>query len=168
VLIFSASFEGGGLIASLTMIRKHGADGTALPPPKTKCLPQAQTEERGCHGLLRAVRVTPASCSGARGWGPTLLTTATMGVLFAGGAGPAVRCRAASHCAPEKTGQTNAGGLSRAWRVRHPPFWFLLHLAGEAVMRIFAAALEGAIELACLAAFLTVTVGWLAGAAGHF
>jgi hypothetical protein len=70
-----------------------------LAPPRTKCPPQAQTEERGRHGLLRAVRVTPASCSGARGWGPTLspllTSTATMGVLFAGGAGPAVRCRTA-------------------------------------------------------------------------
>jgi hypothetical protein len=80
-------------IASLTMIRNMVPMGPALPPPRTKCLPQAQTEERGCHGLLRAVRVTPASCSGARGWGPTLspllTSTATMGVLFAGGAGPA-------------------------------------------------------------------------------
>jgi hypothetical protein len=35
-------------------------------------------------------------------------------------------------------------------------------------MRILAAITEGVIELVSLAAFLTVTVGWLAIAAGHF
>jgi hypothetical protein len=35
-------------------------------------------------------------------------------------------------------------------------------------MRIAAAIAEGAFELVCIAAFLTVTIGWLAGAAGHF
>jgi hypothetical protein len=35
-------------------------------------------------------------------------------------------------------------------------------------MRILTDIAEGAFELVCLAAFLTVTVGWLAGAAGHF
>jgi hypothetical protein len=44
---------------------------------------------------LRASRATPASQRNA-GLGTTLMTTATMGVLFAGGAGPAVQCRTAS------------------------------------------------------------------------
>jgi hypothetical protein len=35
-------------------------------------------------------------------------------------------------------------------------------------MRILADIAEGAFELASIAAFLTVTVGWLAGAAGHY
>jgi hypothetical protein len=35
-------------------------------------------------------------------------------------------------------------------------------------MRILAAIAEGTIELISVAAFLTVTVGWLAVAAGHF
>jgi hypothetical protein len=35
-------------------------------------------------------------------------------------------------------------------------------------MRILADIAEAAFELACLAAFLTFTVGWLANAAGHF
>jgi hypothetical protein len=34
-------------------------------------------------------------------------------------------------------------------------------------MRIAAAIAEGAFELACIAGFLTVTIGWLAGTAGH-
>jgi hypothetical protein len=34
-------------------------------------------------------------------------------------------------------------------------------------MRILADIAEGAIELVGIVAFLTVTVGWLAGAAGH-
>jgi hypothetical protein len=34
-------------------------------------------------------------------------------------------------------------------------------------MRIAADIAAGAIELVCIAAFLTVTVSWLAGAAGH-
>jgi hypothetical protein len=34
-------------------------------------------------------------------------------------------------------------------------------------MRILAAIAAGAIEFACLTAFLTVVIGWLAGAAGH-
>jgi hypothetical protein len=34
-------------------------------------------------------------------------------------------------------------------------------------MRIAADIAEGSIELICIAAFLSVTVGWLAGAAGH-
>jgi hypothetical protein len=35
-------------------------------------------------------------------------------------------------------------------------------------MRIITDIAEGAFELACIAVFLSVTVGWLAGAAGHF
>jgi hypothetical protein len=35
-------------------------------------------------------------------------------------------------------------------------------------MRILTDLAEGAIELVFIAAFLTVTIGWLAGAAGHF
>jgi hypothetical protein len=35
-------------------------------------------------------------------------------------------------------------------------------------MRVLAAIAESAFELVCLAAFLFVAVGWLAGAAGHF
>jgi hypothetical protein len=34
-------------------------------------------------------------------------------------------------------------------------------------MRILAAIAEGVIELVSIAAFLTVTIGWLTGAAGH-
>jgi hypothetical protein len=34
-------------------------------------------------------------------------------------------------------------------------------------MRILANIAEGAIEFICIATFLTVTIGWLAGAAGH-
>jgi hypothetical protein len=34
-------------------------------------------------------------------------------------------------------------------------------------MRIVVAFIEGVIELASVAAFLTVTIGWLAGAAGN-
>ncbi len=34
-------------------------------------------------------------------------------------------------------------------------------------MRILTDIAEGAIELVCIVAFLTVTVGWLAGATGH-
>jgi hypothetical protein len=37
-----------------------------------------------------------------------------------------------------------------------------------ALREILAATVAGAIEFVSIAAFLTVTVGWLAGAAGHF
>jgi hypothetical protein len=43
---------------------------------------------------LRAAR-DPSLVQRNAGLGTTLVTTATMGVLFAGGAGPAVRCRTA-------------------------------------------------------------------------
>jgi hypothetical protein len=35
-------------------------------------------------------------------------------------------------------------------------------------MRVFIAFTEGVVELVSVAAFLAATVGWLAGAAGHF
>jgi hypothetical protein len=71
-------------------------------PPRTKCLPQAQNEERGCHGLLGAIRVTPASWGAGGQLFIAATTTATMGVLFAGGTGPAVRCRTAPPSRPAR------------------------------------------------------------------
>jgi hypothetical protein len=59
------------------------------PAPNTNCGSAA------ARASLRASRATPASQRNA-GLGTTLMTTATMGVLFAGGAGPAVQCRTAS------------------------------------------------------------------------
>jgi hypothetical protein len=59
------------------------------PAPNTNCRSAA------ARASLRASRATPASQRNA-GLGTTLMTTATMGVLFAGGAGPAVQCRTAS------------------------------------------------------------------------
>ena len=71
------------------------------PAPNTNCGSAA------ARASLRASRATPASQRNA-GLGTTLMTTATMGVLFAGGAGPAVRCRTASH--PAATGCKRSSG----------------------------------------------------------
>jgi hypothetical protein len=63
-------------------------------PPRTKRTPQTQTGGARLHGPPCVPPATPASQRNA-GLGTTLVTTATMGVLFAGGTGPAVRCRTA-------------------------------------------------------------------------
>jgi hypothetical protein len=62
--------------------------------PRTKRTPQTQTGGARLHGPPCVPPATPASQRNA-GLGTTLVTTATMGVLFAGGTGPAVRCRTA-------------------------------------------------------------------------
>jgi hypothetical protein len=80
--------------ASSSRTRWRAPPGEAWRLPEPNACHKHKPGERGCTGLS-ACRPRPSLVQRNAGLGTTLVTTATMGVLFAGGAGPAVRCRTA-------------------------------------------------------------------------